>query len=366
VIGEDHVRAEDIRLEELLLDPNNYRLQDEEGFRPTAGDRYHLSQVQRATFQKLRETGLKELHDSIIANGYLPIERIVVTPYGHSDEGPRYLVIEGNRRVAALKQIREEQGGGIELPKQVAATLEAVPCLVVEQEGQDQYFRETLMGIRHVGGIKQWGGYQRAKLIADLRDGHGLQATEVGAKLGLSTREVNRRYRAFKALQQMREDPEFGDYAEPALYPLFHEAVEVAEVREWMGWNPEANAFTHAEPRAQFYALITPSQTDDGAEVQPKLKSYGDVRQLKNILPNVDARRYLLDRERSFLDALTVGNRDELSRKWRNELTEAAASLEGIGALEVRSLSTDDVGLLRRLIAAATEIINLHEAVTRN
>jgi hypothetical protein len=361
------MRAEPIKLESLVLDPNNYRLQDEEGFRQTAEDRFHLEQVQRTTLQRLRETGLKELHDSIIANGFLPIERIVVTPYAHGEIGPLYLVIEGNRRVAALKQIREEQGGGVDIPDQVAATLDGVPCLVAEEEGQDPYFRETLMGIRHVGGIKQWGGYQRAKLIADLRDEHGLQPADVAAKLGLSTREVNRRYRAFKGLQQMRENADFGDYAEPALYPLFHEAVEVAEVREWLGWDANSNSFTREEPLSQFYTLIAPSQPDEGSsEIAPKIKSYGDVRQLKNILPNNDARRYLLDPERSFLDALTVGNRDELSRKWRNELTEASASLEGIGALEVRDFSPEDVALLERLIAAASQIIEVHRAVNAN
>jgi hypothetical protein len=62
-------------------------------------------------------------------------------------------VIEGNRRVAALRQIREEQASGIQVPQHVAAVLDAVPCLIVDQkEGQDPYFRETLMGIRHVGG----------------------------------------------------------------------------------------------------------------------------------------------------------------------------------------------------------------------
>ena len=49
------------------------------------------------------------------------------------------------------------------------------------------------MGIRHVGGIKQWGGYQRAKLIADLRDEHDLEPGDIAEKLALSVVEVNRR-----------------------------------------------------------------------------------------------------------------------------------------------------------------------------
>ena len=231
------MRAAELDIGSLVLDPNNYRLQDEEGFRVTPPERFHLEQVQRATYQRLKATGLKELHDSIVANGFLPIERVVVTPCCNGAPPGSHLVIEGNRRVAALKQIAEEIGGGVEMPQSLVECMNRVPCLIVEAGEGGPFFKETLMGIRHVGGIKEWGGYQRAKLIADLRDMHRLDPSDVAAKLGLTTREVNRRYRAFKALQQMRDDDEFADLAEPALYPIFHEAIAGVEIREWLGWN---------------------------------------------------------------------------------------------------------------------------------
>jgi hypothetical protein len=360
------MRAAELDISTLVLDPNNYRLQDEQGFRATPPERYHLEQVQRATYQRLRGTGLKELHDSIIANGFLPIERIVVTPCLNGAPPGSHLVIEGNRRVAALKQLSEEIAGGVEMPQSLLECMTQVPCLIVEPDEGGSFFKETLMGIRHVGGIKEWGGYQRAKLIADLRDVHHLDPSDVAAKLGLSTREVNRRYRAFKGLQQMRDDDEFGDLAEATLYPIFHEAIAGVEIREWLGWNQEASSFDNADNLHVFYTLITPSFPEEGeVERSAKLKTFSDVRQLKNILPNPDARRYLFDPERPFLDALTVANREELSKKWRNELTEATGSLEGISALEVRNFSADDVALLDRLAGAVSQIKEVYEAVHR-
>ena len=164
----------------------------------------------------------------------------------------------------------------------------------------------------------------------------------------------------------MRDDDEFGDLAEPGLYPIFHEAIAGTEIREWLGWSQETSNFDNAENRTIFYGLITPSVPEEGgAERAPKLKTFSDVRQLKNVLPNPDARRYLLDPERSFLDALTIANREELSRKWRNELTEATTSLEGIGALEVRNFSAGDVALLDRLATAVRQIKEVYEAVHR-
>lgn len=113
--------------------------------------------------------------------------------------------------------------------------------------------------------------------------------------------------------------------------------------------------------------MITPSAPEDGGAERPaKIKTYGDVRQLQNILPNVEAKRYLLDPERPFLDALTISSREQLSRKWRSELSEAVASLESIGALEVRNFTADDIELLHKLIVAATQIQEVHRAVNRD
>lgn len=358
------MQAQQIPIDSLLLDPVNYRLQDEPGYNHVSEDKFHLEQVQKNTFNRIKQTGIKELHDSIVANGFLPIERIVVSPYKSDEQKGMFIVIEGNRRVAALKQIKDEVAGGVEIPSNVIETLSEVPCIVFDDQENQAFFKETLMGIRHVGGIKQWGGYQRAKLISDLRDVHNVDAQDVAAKLGMSTREVNRRYRAFKALQQMREDDDFGDLAAPTLYPLFHEAIAVPDVKEWLGWSDEKNQFLKADELHQFYALISPFTPDDSnTERSPKLVTYSDVRQLKHVLPNPEAKRFLLDLERPFLDSLTIANKAELSKKWREELSEAIASLEGIGALEVRNFSGDDVALLKRIEAATQQIMEIHQAV---
>lgn len=354
----------DIKLTDLMLDPNNYRLQ-EYGHRGIGEEKFHLEAVQRATYQRVREEGIKELHDSILANGFVPIERIVVSRLITEGADGKYLVIEGNRRVAALLQLKQEHEAGIDIPERVVAVFEAVPCLAVEADGQEPYFREALMGIRHVGGIKQWGGYQRAKLIGDMRDIHRLELSDIAAKLGLSSREVNRRYRALKALEQMGENDDYGDLAGPKLYPLFHEAVALPEVREWLNWNGDKFRFENAEQTQIFYSLITEVVNDDGQGKDPKLKTYSDVRELKAILPNAEAKRNLFDLERPFVEALTISNRDHLSKKWRIELSEALTSLQGISAIEVTNFQADDLALLEGLADAAEKIKLLYLALNR-
>lgn len=352
------MRTQAISLDDLLLDPNNYRLQEQDDFVLCAENRFHLERVQAGTLRRLQKESLRPLRDSIVSNGFLEIERIVVTPYEHEDE--KFVVIEGNRRIAALRQIREEFEGGIDIPQQVVDILEAVPCLVADDEGQEAYFREALMGIRHVGGIKEWGGYQRAKLIAELKDAHDLEAQSIAQRLGLSVQEVNRRYRAYKALEQMKNDEIYSEYATAGLYPIFHEAVSLPTVREWLNWNADANSFDDVEGREVFYQLVTPRNIGQDDEKEPKIRTYSEVRQLRDILTNEDAKAELLQMDRDLVDAISVANQDRMARRWRNEISEARAALAKIPGLEIRNFSQDDISAINNLIETAKNILQMN------
>ncbi len=84
----------------LLLDPNNYRFQDLDGFVAAAEDRFHEPSVQTRAYERLKKD-IVDLKKSIWRNGFIPVERIVVRPYSKNPK--TYLVVEGNRRVASVK-----------------------------------------------------------------------------------------------------------------------------------------------------------------------------------------------------------------------------------------------------------------------
>ena len=212
-----------LSLDALLLDPNNYRFQDDPEFVTAAESRFHEETVQDSAYQRLHDNGLVQLKKSIVKNGYLPVERVIVRPY--ASDTTKYVVIEGNRRVAALRWIRRDHEAGVDIPNEVLATLGGVPAIVVPSSDDDPAFAEALMGVRHVSGIKQWGGYQRAKLVAVLRDDRGLESGEIADRLGMTVQEVNRRYKAFRALQQMQGHETFAEASRPEMYPIFHEAL---------------------------------------------------------------------------------------------------------------------------------------------
>jgi hypothetical protein len=346
-------------LGDLLLDPNNYRFQDRDDFVPAAEAKFAEPSVQARAAARLRETGLTELKNSILHNGFLPFERIVVRVFGD-----KYLVLEGNRRVATLKWLADDLAAGVELPKEVEAALAEVPVVVITDLDTDPALPLSLMGVRHVGGIRPWGAFQRAKLVSELRDTFDLDTGGIAARLGMTAHEVNRRYRAYKALQQMMNDEEYADVAEPDMYPLFHEAVAGAAVKEWLGWNDTEYEFGNADALHDFYELIAPVRSDDrDGPREPKITTHRDVRDLREILPLTEARRRLFDSDASFTDALALAKAENLSNTWVKQIGEAIAALRSVGALELRNLTDENLAELNKLAESTKELLDTHDLI---
>jgi post-segregation antitoxin (ccd killing protein) len=203
-------------------------------------------------------------------------------------------------------------------------------------------------------------------LIAELKDVYDLEAQAISQRLGLSVQEVNRRYRAYKALEQMKNDEIYSEFAGASLYPIFHEAVSLPVVRDWLEWDAEANTFNNNEIREQFYQLITPRNVGQDDENEPKIRTFSEVRQLRDILVNDDAKAELLQLDRDLVDAVAVANQDKMARRWRNEIAEARAALSKIPGLEIRNFAPEDLAAINDLINTANQVLEMNTALQTN
>jgi hypothetical protein len=307
----------DVTPAQLLLDPNNYRFHDLQGYNAVRKfGRYQEPGVQQQALKLLKETtafDFSSLKDSIRTNGYIPIEQIVVVPY--EDDGQpnkRYLVIEGNRRAACVKTLLEEsQVAAVDLLDNVKQSIDKISVVVLKGSPEEvDSYKRTLMAIRHVAGIREWGPYQQAKLVVEMFEEEGATLGSVAQKIGISAKEVARRYRASKALKQMEDDDEFSDSAEPRLYVFFHEAVSQPKVREWLGFSNETYKAENDDARHLFFELLSPREVD-GEKRSSKLTSANQqVRQLKDIVDKPYAVEVLADPEKSFDDAVRAAQAD--------------------------------------------------------
>jgi hypothetical protein len=99
---------------------------------------------------------IKELIDSFKKVGYVPIDKIVVRDIG----GGKYVVLEGNRRVSALKLLKAQHENGKEIPAQLLAAMDQIPAMELTTNGlPDEKVRHrisVMLGIRHHGSLLEW------------------------------------------------------------------------------------------------------------------------------------------------------------------------------------------------------------------
>jgi hypothetical protein len=364
-------KSERVNLDNLLLDPNNYRFLDMTQYSPASANRIHEVSVQQRAEDLVRLDGrdeLRALKESIEVNGYVPVETLVVKRYEFR-EGLS-VVVEGNRRVAAMRWLKRDREAGSPVRGDLIKSFESLPAIVLEG-GEDAVkdLQHVLMGLRHVSGIKQWGGYQRAKLVAELVDDFKLTISEAAKQIGMSPHEASRRYRALKALAQMQEDEEFGTQAEPIMYRLFHEAVSVVKVKEWLGWDDDEYRFTEDENLEKFYRLLVPYAPEDEQEAgrarEPKIRTYLDVRNLREILGNIEAEECLFDPEKSLNEAIAVA-KASTAPNWAPRIQAASQTLSKLPTSTLKALSPEEIVPLKELYYLLKETLQDWKKLTDN
>lgn len=104
--------------------------------------------------------------------------------------------------------------------------------------------------------------------------------------------------------------------------------------------------------------MISPGEADEESEPrEPKIVSYSQVRELRAILDNSEARKILFDPSRTFVEAVAISKRDEMANSWKAEIVEAVNALKSLGVLELKRATQDDIGLLIQLRDLANELI---------
>ena len=115
----------DLSLEEIFLDPNNPRFGEiDSPFVPEEEIDQEHHQA-RAISRLLKEFGADKLKINMQINGYLPIDRIIVREFSDG----KYVVLEGNRRIASAKTIKKYDDDGKAISDDVILSLKKIPCL---------------------------------------------------------------------------------------------------------------------------------------------------------------------------------------------------------------------------------------------
>ena len=189
------------KLDELYLDTKNPRL----GRRQTDAN---LSQEE--ILEMMGNWDLDELAMSYLENGFWRHEALLVVKE-ELDGEQRFVVVDGNRRVASLIYLRQAVNGGeifkkwdplVENKSVPEKLFEKIPYIQIHSRQEVESFQAFHHGVT---GIKQWFPTQKSEYIAKLIDEQGMSYENVMGMIGSSISRVRYHYISYRLFLQMQD-----------------------------------------------------------------------------------------------------------------------------------------------------------------
>jgi hypothetical protein len=283
-----------------------------------------------------RSSDLGELVQSIAYNGYIGIEPMIVYA-----SGDRLIVLEGNRRLAAVKVLRSAELAAacrISTPaisEAVRGTLEQLPVYRVA----DKNGARDLIGFKHINGPQAWDAYAKALyamrwLDAEREKASGVSLSEIAQRMGDKHDTLHRMVTAAYALRQAEESGvydlddrkkrhfSFSHLYTGLSYPEFSSFLGMERVARSEDPREQPVPEDREDDLRQMLVWLYGSKQDD---VEPVVQNQAsDLKRLKHVLSSSAATRELV--ERGDLDAAVV-TATPASDMFAKNLVDAAASL---------------------------------------
>jgi hypothetical protein len=150
---------------------------------------------------------VEEVAMSIAFSGYFDHEPLFVEPARNGT----YVVIEGNRRLAAVKLLIDgtlrQKVRATKLPAisaADAAKLNTLPVIITTRKDSWRY-----LGFKHVNGPATWGSYAKAQYIAHVHNDYGVPLEEIAKQIGDYNSTVVRMYRGLMIVEQAEDSNVF-------------------------------------------------------------------------------------------------------------------------------------------------------------
>lgn len=281
------VQSQPIAEQDLCFDAGNPRLADED-----------KNATQEELLQTLwRDFAVDEVALSIAANGYFQHE-----PLFASREGGELVVVEGNRRLAAVRLLRHTElrsdVGATDLPRVTKARvseLENLPVVICPRADIWQY-----VGFKHVNGPQAWRSHSKAQYIAWVHNELEVSLEDIARQIGDKHHTVRRLYRALMVLDQAEDTGVFEveDRARKQFsFSHLYTGLDYKGFEGYLGIKRDRSYKPNPVPRAKTQELgrllvwLYGSRT---REEEPLIKSQNpDLKRLDEVLLTKDGRAAL-------------------------------------------------------------------------
>lgn len=251
-----NIETKKVKLEQVYLDPNNPRLAIPNK-NVVDDDRIDDPKIQEKYCKELKTNiGISDLTESIKTSGFWTIDRVVLKEFKQN----KYVAVEGNRRIAALKTLRDAYDyGDTKFDKKIYDGLIEFEALIYK--GDNKEIAWIIQGFRHTPGIKIWEKYPLAKFLADFEKNSKYSIIEITDIFpGLRRNEVAKLIRSYYAFEESKKDDEYGDLLSQDKFGHFYEIIMAKEeIKDWMGWDDNEKKFTKINNIKKYLSWITPA-----------------------------------------------------------------------------------------------------------
>ncbi len=331
---------------DLLLDPDNPRLAE---LKATIKDQDRILQW------LWKNKAVSELVDSMLAGGYWPHEEIFA-----SQESGKLVVIEGNRRLAAVKLLMEP-GTRDRLkikadwnPSQkVLDSLKELPVIIKPRSEIWDY-----VGFKHLNGPQPWDSIAKAQYIHRVHSSFNVPLEQIASTLGDGNDTVLRMYRGYKVFKQAVDEGLFDP--ENRMKPKFAfshlwTALGYKSVQKFLGVTQDQLSKEPPVPKKHLqklgeFMLWLYGNKEDG--VEPKVRSQNPhLRELAEVMESPRGLQFLRSGQ-PLAVALEAARGDE--RLFQDAISKAESELRSAS----RFVATGYSGQ-RELLDTATNIEKL-------
>lgn len=261
--NEGKSRRLSLALSSLYLDPNNYRFIDHDDYVEVSEDQLVDDEVQRRTRRLILGAGEEKVSDlvaSLRQNGWLDVEPIHVRKIAER----KYLVVEGNRRVATLKHLQSRwQDATGNLGKLEPGVFDKVPCILYEE--RDDFHHLVVMGLHHISGKARWPAMNQARLMKRLLEDFNKAPDEICASLGVSKRAFNLSMRTLSLVEAYRKS-DYGDQFVTEKFSLFQEVLKLQPLRHWIQWDDVLQQASNRPNLMLLFSWLSREPEDDGGD----------------------------------------------------------------------------------------------------
>lgn len=301
-------RRKTVPLSRLYLDPNNFRFVDHPDYHDVAYEDVFKKEVQRLAQTLVAGKSQEHIQDliaSIKENGWIHSDPILV----EERQSGKFLVVEGNRRVATLKHLQSRhKDDAIHLGQLDKALFSKVPVVLYEAADDRQHM--VMMGLHHISGKRRWPAINRALAMKQLWEQFGEDAAAVCRALGVTKQDFNRSIRALSLVNAYKKS-DYGDQFKSDQYTLFRDILVRPAIRGWLGWNDETSVATKRNNLDRLFNWMSKVEdTEDGdaddvdlrSESGPVITTPGHIRELAKLIEDPVALSKL-DETRSLQEA---------------------------------------------------------------